>query len=720
MHKARSRLSAASAAIVALMAAVSGARADDPPRYKDTKLPFEERVADLVSRMTLEEKADQMQVNVLANARLGIPACRWGTEALHGVPGGTVFPDAMALGATWDPDTVKRVAGAIADEARAHAAPGGAQGVILWCPTVNMARDPRWGRDEETYGEDPYLTARLGAAYVLGLQGDDPKYLKTVATPKHFVVYSQETSRQSVNARVSERALREYYLPAFEACFTEGHAMSVMSAYNAINGIPCSANPWLLTNVLRDEWGFTGAVVTDSRAVSLIYSAHGYTRSEQDAVAAAINAGVDVITDAGPMVNRAAPLITTAVKAGQIKEERINEAVTRALLVRFKVGHFDPPDMLPFPRLANAATIKEHVDLALQAARESITLLKNDPAPRGYGFDRLLPLDPRRIGSIAVIGPYANLNQYGSYTNQNPNAMLIGGTRGPTPLDALRTALGDRITVRAADYNDTEGAAQIAAACDLTIFVGGLNNRIERSGIDRPTLDLPLDQRAALERIVRANPMTILILQGGSAIGLEWEKDHVPAIVMSWYGGEQGGVALAEMLTGQTNPAGRLPMTFYKSVADLPMMDDYELITGRTYLYCKKPVSFPFGHGLSYTHFDYSHLTASPTEGDKTVEVAVDVANAGDRAGDEVVQLYAREVNPKITRPIKQLVGFHRVNIARGQSKTVQFSVPVSGLAFWDTASHRFAVNPGAYEFMVGASSEDIRGRVTVELDEVR
>ncbi|HVT80290.1 MAG TPA: glycoside hydrolase family 3 N-terminal domain-containing protein, partial [Phycisphaerae bacterium] len=412
-------------AFAASLLLVSGGRAEDLP-YKDTSLPFDQRVADLVSRMTFAEKADQLQVNISANTRLGIPACRWGTEAMHGLmSGGTMFPDSMALASTWDPGLIQRVASAIGDEARARAGTG-MQGLILWCPNLNLARDPRWGRNMETYGEDPYLAGRLAVGYCKGLQGEDPKYLKTLASPKHFAVYSQEAGRNSSNAYVSQRALREYYLKPFEAAVVDGHALGIMSAYNAINSVPCSSNEWLLNTVLRDEWHFDGAVCSDNGAVAQIFSAHHYTDSEEKAVAAAINSGLDLITGnagptgagVGPGASRVTPIIQRAQDQGLFKEGAVDRAVTRSLLMRFKLGMFDPPEKVPYSSLTPAIVgSPQAVDLALRAGREAITLLQNKPAPRGYGVDRLLPLDLRRLESIAIVGPNASLNLYGSYAN---------------------------------------------------------------------------------------------------------------------------------------------------------------------------------------------------------------------------------------------------------------------------------------------------------------
>ena len=735
---------AALAAAAALLGA-RPARAEVPPPppppssplpYKDTALTFDQRVTDLVKRMTIQQKAAQMQVTIAADPALGIPAMRWGAEALHGVAGATIYPDAMAMAATFDPELVKSIGSAIGDEARARTnTNAGNGGLVLWCPNVNLVRDPRWGRNMETFGEDPFLSGRLGAAYCAGMQGDDPKYLKVVATPKHYCVYSQETTRSSVNAKVSERALREYYLPPFEACFVEGHAASTMSAYNMINGIPCSAHEWLLTKVLRDEWHFAGAVCTDAHAVAMIASPQRYTDSEVSAVAAAVNSGVDVITETGGMTP-VTPLVVAAEEQGMFKVGAVDRAVRNSLLVRFRLGLFDPPELNPYSRLRTTPeSTQAHTDLALRAAREAITLLQNQPAPRGYGFGPLLPLDLRRITSLAVIGPQVSQNLTGSYAQ---TALAGGGTTrgGLNPLDALRTAVGDRVIIRTASAADDAAQVEAAGAADVVIFIGGNTTSVDKMGADRTTLDLPLAQLSLLDKVTKINPLTILILTGGSPINLDSGaninypinlKAKCPAIVMNWYNGEQGGNALAEVLLGKYNPAGRLPVTFYRTLSDLPPMSDYEVTSGRTYLYYKNPTSFPFGHGLSYTTFQYDKLSITPPAGAAAgpggaggmkgaLTARVEVANTGSRDGDEVVQVYARQVSPKLVRPLKQLVALSRVPLAPGQKKTLTFSIPLQSLAYWDETSHQWALDAGAYEVMVGASSEDIRLRGNVEL----
>ncbi|HEY4328327.1 MAG TPA: glycoside hydrolase family 3 N-terminal domain-containing protein, partial [Phycisphaerae bacterium] len=548
--------------------------------YKNPALPFETRVADLVSRMTLDEKADQVQSNPKEIKRFGMNSINWWTEALHGVSRAgtaTVFPQAMGMAATWDPPLFHKIADATADEARAKLDPGGGQyrGVMIWAPTINMARDPRWGRTEESYGEDPWLTSRLSIEFVKGLQGDDPKYLKTVATPKHFALHSQETSRQSRSFDCPETVLRDYYLPAFRDSFIEGKATSTMSAFSGLNKIPCTANFWLLTELLRKEWGFDGAVVTDWSAVQQLVNAQHYVDTMEEGVAAALNAGVDVISDRqGSMTTN----IVSAVRDKMLNESVLDRALTRNLMLRFRLGFFDP-DGGPYGHISTKVVEStEHVALALKTAQESFTLLKNDLPPKGYGFDKpLLPLDMRRIDSIAVIGPFANTNQYGAYSGSP--------TKAPTIVNALRDALGDRVNLRTSPANDSDQSLKAARDSDVVVFVCGLGPDQEKEGADRGNFALPSTQQSLLDRVIKTNPLTIVLLEGGSVIGLEEIKKQAPAIMMIWYPGQQGGPAVAQALLGQINPSGKLPLTFYRSAEDLPPLDHYDIteLPGRTY-----------------------------------------------------------------------------------------------------------------------------------------
>jgi len=688
--------------------------ANPGPAYQDVTLPLEIRVADLVARLTLEEKVSQMVHAAPAIERLGIPQYNWWNECLHGVARAgiaTVFPQAIGLAATWNVDLVHCIAVAISDEARVKHHEAVRQGVrdiykglTFWSPNINIFRDPRWGRGQETYGEDPYLTARLGVAFVRGLQGDDARYLKLVATPKHFAVHSgPEAERHRFDARVDERDLRETYLPAFEACVKEGQAVSIMGAYNRTNGEPCCASPTLLGKILRQEWGFDGYVVSDCWAIGDIYKHHKVVATVEEAAALAVQAGCDL------NCGEAFGALLAAVAQGLIAEETINRAVQRLFTARFRLGLFDPPEMVPYAQIPFAVNDSpEHRALALQAARESIVLLKNQ--------NHCLPLR-QDIKSIAVIGP-----------NADDATVLLGNYHGTpsqsvTPLQGLQARVSPATAVLYApgcdllDEDTASFAAAIALAkrADVVIFVGGISQQVEgeegqREGVaggrrsrgDRDDLNLPSVQEKLLQALHATGKPVILVLLNGSALAVNWASEHLPAIVEAWYPGEEGGTALAEVLFGDYNPAGRLPVTFYKSVADLPPFEDYRM-EGRTYRYFRGEPLFPFGYGLSYTTFAYSHLrlsarTIAPTE---TLTVSVDVQNVGQRAGDEVVQLYTSDVVASVPVPIRQLGGFTRLHLKPGEKQTVTFTLSPRQLSLIDAAGRR-VIEPGEFQLAVG------------------
>ncbi|HVT81225.1 MAG TPA: glycoside hydrolase family 3 C-terminal domain-containing protein, partial [Phycisphaerae bacterium] len=574
-------------------------------------------------------------------------------------------------------------------------------------PTLNLARDPRWGRVEESYGEDPYLTGRMGIAMCQGMQGDDPKYLKTIAVPKHFAVHSGEITRFYKSNDCPEPLIRDYYFPAFRDAFAEGGAMGTMIAFSGINGIPDTANKWLITDVLRNEWNYQGMVVSDNGGVPRLASAQHYVKTTREAVAAALNAGITIIADyENPNWT---PDILQSIRDGSLKQETVDRAVLCNLLLRFRLGEFDPPSKVPFIKIpASAIGSKENTALALKTAQESFVLLKNDPAPRGYGFDKLLPLDLRKISSIALIGPRINSQpQFGAYSGVPANP-------SPTFRQALAAALGDRVILRTAISGDTEEAVAIAKSSDVVIFLGGINMEMEHENTDRPNLYLPIEQTNLLPKLAAANPLLIVVLEGGSAMDLQWVKARAPAAMMIWYSGEQGATALAQTLTGESNPSGRLPLTFYRAAGDLPTFEDYDISHGRTYWYLpkEKPAAFPFGHGLSYTTFEYANLK-SPAEAapSDTIKLTLDVRNTGKQDGAEVVQLYVRENNAttKIPRPLKQLKAFQRTEIPAGKTTTVTLTLPISSLAFWSMEAKKYVVDRGEYELQIGASSDDIR-----------
>ena len=854
--------------IAALLPAGLPARAQStnaaPPDYLNPRLTIKRRVDDLVSRMTLEEKIGQMMNKAPAVERLGIPAYDWWNEALHGVAyagHATVFPQAIGLGATWNEELVRSVATAISDEARAKYNDAVRRdfrrrfyGLTFWSPNINIFRDPRWGRGQETYGEDPHLTSRLGVAFVRGMQGDDPVYLKTIATPKHYAVHSgPEHSRHTFDARPPARDLEETYLPAFRAAVVEARAGSVMCAYNRLNGEPLCASPRMLKEVLRERWGFDGYVVSDCDAVADIYKKHMFRQTEEEGVAVAVKSGTDLTCG---YEYRALP---AAVKAGLVAEAEIDTAVKRLFAARLRLGLFDAPGSNPYARIPfEVNDSAAHRELAARAARESIVLLKNE---RGA-----LPLR-KDLKTIAVIGPNADslevlLGNYhgipsrwvtpleGIRRKVSPRTRvthalgttLTGDAILPVPASSLYTSADKgarglkaeyfdnkdlqgtpvatrteeqlnfdwftdapvpgintdnwsarwtgyfvppasgayRFGVRADDgvrvflderpivdnwrdgstktltqaldfeagrayklrveyyeryasataklvwgppgLNDSlrEEALRTAREADVVVMTLGLSPSLEGeemdvkvkgfSGGDRTDLELPEAQDALLKAVVATGKPVVLVLMNGGALAVNWAQGNVGAIVEAWYPGEEGGTAVADVLFGDYNPAGRLPVTFYKSVEQLPPFDDYRM-EGKTYRYFKGDPLYPFGHGLSYTTFRYFGLkpgSKSYTAG-QNVELSVEVQNTGARAGDEVVQLYVTDAEASSTVPVRALRGARRVHLRPGERRRVGFTLTPADLALVDERGRRL-LEPGEFRISVGGKQPGFRG----------
>jgi len=680
---------------------------DNPTQaYLNPDLPIAERVQDLVARMTLEEKISQMVHPAAAIERLSVPEYNWWNECLHGVGRAgiaTVFPQAIGLAATWNPDFMFKVATAISDEARAkhhQAVREGNRdiyyGLTFWSPNINIFRDPRWGRGQETYGEDPYLTACMGVAFVRGLQGDDPDYLKVVATPKHYAVHSgPEESRHHFDAQVSERDLRETYLPAFEATIREGGAWSIMGAYNRTNGEACCASPTLLGKILRGEWGFEGYVVSDCGAIRDIWAHHKLVETPAEAAALAVREGCDL--NCGATYEH----LLEAAQQGLIDEATIDRAVTRLFTARFKLGMFDPDERVPYAQIPYEVNdCAAHRALALEAARQSIVLLKNE--------DDFLPLS-RDLKTIAVIGPNADDVEVllGNY-NGTPSSAV-------TPLQGVRNLLGpDAEVLYARGCGITEGdeeslqeALEVAQRAEVAIVCLGLSQKVEgeegaTKQADRSDIILPGMQERLLRELYLASVPTVLVLLNGSAVAINWANEALPAIVEAWYPGEEGGTALAEVLFGEYNPSGRLPVTFYRSVEQLPPFEDYAM-EGRTYRFFQGEPLYPFGHGLSYTRFAYNGLTLTPREiqGGESVEARVIVRNVGHRAGDEVVQVYLKDVRSPYPVPIRQLVGFQRVHLEAGKDQRLTFTITPEQMVVHDR-NGRPLIQPGDFIVSVG------------------
>jgi beta-glucosidase len=688
--------------------------------------PFQERVNDLVGRMTVEEKVSQMGSEAPAIKRLDIPQYNWWNEALHGVARAgiaTVFPQAIGLASTWNPDLIYQMAEVISDEGRAkhhefarNGERGLHTGLTFWSPNINIFRDPRWGRGQETYGEDPYLTSRLAVNFVLGMQGTDPDYLKAVATPKHFAVHSgPENQRHIFDARVSQRDLHMTYLPAFKACIVEGKAYSIMGAYNRVNGEACCASPTLLQEILRDEWGFQGYVVSDCGAIDDIYGGHSLADSGMEAAILAVKTGCDLECGCTYGIRCHYGLLEKAVEQGLLAEEDIDRSVKRLFKARFRLGMFDPPDQVPYAQIPfSVVDCPEHRELALEVARQSLVLLKNQ--------DNVLPLDASDINSIAVIGPNADetLVLSGNYagTPAEPVSVLAGIKALVPPETDVNYARGCEIVDDSQD--GFEEAIQAAKKSQVAVMVMGLSQQLEgeqgqtegnprgkRSQGDRETLDLPPVQEQLLQAVYETGTPVVLVLMNGSALAINWADEHIPAILEAWYPGQAGGTAVAEAIFGLTNPGGRLPVTLYRSMSDLPPFDDYSM-ENRTYRYFTGRPLYPFGYGLSYTTFTYSDLQIAPeviSPGD-SVSVQVQVENSGQVLGDEVVQLYLRDEEASLPVPRLQLQGFARIRLAPGEKQVVRFTLTPAQMSFADENGD-WLLEPGVFRVWVGGQQPD-------------
>lgn len=814
------------------------------------------QAAELVEQMTLPEKFKLIEMNNRALPRFDIPSHHWWNEALHGVARrgkATQFPIALSMASTWHPELIQDMATAISDEARAlHHADSDQDkalryhGLTLWSPVINMARDPRWGRTEETYGEDPHLTTELACGFVHGLQGDDPNYLKTVATIKHFVANNTEHNRLRVRPDISDRALRDYYFPAYRDTIAREDVESVMSAYNGINGIPCSANRWLLTDVLRGEWGFNGTVVTDVGAPGHMTKHHKYSKNSAEATAMMLYAGVDIFSKG---LGFAA--MQQALDQDLLDEASLDQAVTRSLATRIKLGLLRSQAENPYTDIGlDVVGSEAHLQIARQIAREGAVLLRNENA--------VLPATPEKYQRIILAGPYVNEAPLGGYSGTATRAAA-------TPLQGMKAIAGDQYhvmghfngnwqpipegslhipgqkdsngvkaeyfskkfsnkpqTVRTdrtvylklpeeyahvdpavpaqpfltrwtakltpnrsgehffsmsvyggavvwvngekvidlwqqpkrrhgqqfLDHAETDGiyleagqavdlkveyysnAGAVAADLqwiepkeakeagdakeDLLVYVGGLTHEMAHESQDLMDLSLPGNQLEEIKELAQNYPNMVVVLNGGTVMQVDQLRQVVPGILLQWFPGQEGGYALAELLTGACNPSGRLPLSFYTDANQLPDFEDYEISKGRTYMYAKDNVTYPFGFGLSYTSFEYSNLRLQ--QRGQTVTAMLDVSNTGPMDGDEVVQLYVSNLDSKVYQPIRQLKAFQRVSIPKGQTKTVVLSFALTDMAWWDSSKQAYVVNPGRYEVQLGQSSSAIHLQQTVSV----
>jgi beta-glucosidase len=688
------------------------------PAYLNSSLPLETRVQDLLGRMTLEEKASQINNTSPAISRLQIQAYNWWNEALHGVARAglaTSFPQPIGLAATFNDDAIYKMGVMISDEARAkynqfqrEGKHGLYEGLTFYSPNINIFRDPRWGRGHETFGEDPYLTGTMGVAFVKAMQGDDSNYFKTICTAKHFAVHSgPEPNRHEFDVKPSKKDLWETYLPAFKMLAQEGKVYSFMCAYNRLYGEPCCSDPFLLTDILRNQWGFTGFVATDCGAVWDMFMYHHTAKDSIDGMAKAIRAGVDnhCMGYAGAVI--------PAIEKGLLTVRELDTAVARLLRARFRLGMFDDVSLNPYASIPYSIVNNEtHKKYALELAEQSIVLLKNK--------NNILPLS-KKIKTIAVIGPNANDAEIalGNYNGEPAHVSTI--------LEGIKNALDGNALVQHAkgchiidtiNYNrekDFKPAIAAAKIADVIIFVGGISPRLEGEALqvkvdgfdggDKTNLELPVVQTALLKELKKTGKPIILVLMNGSALSINWEHENIDGIIEAWYGGESAGQAIANVLFGDYNPSGKLPVTFYKSINDIPAFDDYAM-KGKTYRYCEKPVLFPFGFGLSYSTFEYSHLRLSSAVLNGKIKITVTVTNTGNVEGGEVVQLYIHQQGQDA---IKELKGYQRVHLKKGESKRIRFLLRPDDLLHYSTAKEGLALLPGKVKVMIGASSQDIK-----------
>ncbi|MHA6528797.1 glycoside hydrolase family 3 protein [Paenibacillus sp. BAC0078] len=792
--------------------------------YRNPDLPLAARVDDLILRLSREEKIELMCQYQADIPRLGIHKYKHGTEGAHGVAWlgeATVFPQNIGLACTWNPELLNKIGSAIGDEARVYYQRNPTvNGLTIWAPTVDMERDPRWGRTEEAYGEDPYLTGKLTTSLVQGLQGNDPFYYKAVATLKHFYANNNEENRGSASVSIDPRNKREYYLKAFEPADREGRAGSIMTAYNGVNGTPCNLNSEV-KDIVKGEWSMDGFVVGDAGDILGTVTDHHYTDSYAKAVAGSIKAGIDSITDDQPLSFQA---LRDALYQGLLTDDDLNRALRNTFRVRFRLGEFDPAERNPYSHVPEEKlSSPEHRALSLEAAKESIVLLKNDG---------VLPLRPK-TGSVVVIGPLAGEAFTDAYSGTPPYRITplqgikekmqdhpVGYTTGvdqirlrsvtsgkyvcirdheniPAVLAAdcstaaeaavfeyndwgfgsftlramdsnkyvtesengLMTATAEavegwyvketlrfevlengRITIKSWDnkpivlsdlgllkaneddgigefvieivHHGIEEAMHLAKEAETAIVFVGNNPYINgKETVDRTELILPPAQHALIQAVRAVNLKTIVVIVGSYPFAINWVNKHVPAIVFTSHAGQELGHAVADVLFGDYNPAGRLNMTWYSSVKQLPNLMNYDIIKGkRTYQYFDGEVLYPFGHGLSYTDFEYGELLIGrvAAKDNETFSVSINVGNTGSRPGDEVVQLYIRAENSRVTRPLKTLIGFERVHLQPGESTTILFTLKEDELAFWDVTRERYCVEKGVYTLMAGPSSSNI------------
>jgi len=693
--------------------------------FQNPNLSVEARVNDILALMTPEEKISALSTNPDV-PRLGIRGSGH-IEGLHGVayggPGGwegrglkplptTQFPQSVGLGETWDPDLLQQAAAVEGYEARyifqseEQFAEGGRgrhrrEGIVIRSPNADLARDPRWGRSEESYGEDPYLTGTMAVAFIKGLQGNDPKYWLSASLMKHFLANSNENGRGGSSSNFDERLLREYYSVPFRMGVMEGGARAYMTAYNAYNGIPMAAQP-ILKDMTMHEWGFDGIICTDAGALTNMVTQHKYFADIDQATAGAIHAGINQFLDD---YREGA---TAAVEKKLANAAEIDENLRGVYRVMIKLGLLDPPEMVPYGNIKGTAPVwdnEEHKALVRKVTQESIVLLKNS--------ENLLPLDKSRLKSVAVIGPYADQVALDWYSGTPP--YTIGA------LDGIRNKLGKAVKVSFARDNTDDAAVRIARSASVAVVVVGNHPTCNagwakcplpsdgKEAIDRKSITL--EQEELVKQVLAVNRRTVVVLISSFPFAIPWTQEHVPAIVHMAHNSQEEGNALADVLFGDYNPGGRLVVTWPRSLDQLPPMMDYDIRHGRTYMYFRQQPEYPFGFGLSFTSFAYSNLrtSAEQLKSGGEITVSVDVRNTGPRAGDEVVQMYVAHVNSKVERPIEELKGFKRIALQPGEIKTVSLPLQAGALAYWNSIRGAFEVEPDQVNIRVGSSSADIK-----------
>jgi beta-glucosidase len=689
------------------------------PLFLNPDLPLKARVKDLISRLTLEEKVGLMSYPAKGVPRLGIPAYNYWSEALHGVARNgraTVFPQAIGMAATWDRQLIRRAAEAVSDEARAKyhetlrkkGATDQYQGLTFWSPNVNIFRDPRWGRGQETWGEDPYLTGEMGSAFVQGLQGDHPKYLKTAACAKHYAVHSgPEKHRHTFNAVVSRRELYDTYLPAFKTLVVDAKVESVMGAYNRTLDEPCCASQLLLEDILRGEWDFQGHVVSDCGALTDFHNNHKVTHDAAESAALALEHGCDLGCDT------VFDEIPAAIQRGLICEAEVDRALERTLGTRFKLGMFDPPELVPFASTPmEVVACPEHRQLAYQTAAESVVLLKNK--------HNILPIKPT-TRKIFVTGPSATslevlLGNYYGFNDQM--STILEGITGRLP-EGMGMEFHPGALLVHPNAIDQTWAPFMAQEADLTIACVGSSPMLEGeegeslltpNNGDRDDISLPASQIEFIRQLAIHGAKIVLVVTGGSPLALGEVEDMVDAILFVWYPGQEGGKAVADVLFGDISPSGKLPLTFPKSLDQLPPFEDY-CMENRTYRYsCQEP-SYPFGFGLSYSSFAYSQLVLekSSINAGENLPLSVVVQNHGDRRAAEVVQVYLSDLQASTPVPHQRLVGFQRISLQPGESRSLQFTLVPEMMSFYDDEG-KLTLEPGEFRLEVGGCSPGGRG----------